>query len=1168
MAETLTPQQKQAVQDRGGRLLVSAAAGSGKTKVLVDRLMRYLQDPIHPANIDEFLLITYTKAAASELRGKIAAKLTEKIAEDPQNKHLQRQMQRLYLTKISTVHAFCGDILREYAYQLNIPGDFRVADENECAALRLSVVESVLTDAYETAGEHPDFCAFVDSQGVGRSDAQVPELILKVYDSAKCHLDPQKWLDECLQKMDVGNVQDAADTPFGKYLMERLHSWLDLQMEAMAQAASLAEQAGDMEKVAVLMANTVHQLTALRKCTQWDQIVAKGDVDFGRLVFPKNIADAGLADSIKAVRANCKKGLEKQLRPFADPSQRVLQDLGSCLQAAKGLVALVQAFEKAFAQAKRTRRILDFSDLEHKMLDLLWGKSRSGITAVADEIGARFREIMVDEYQDSNEVQDAIYHALSCKKQDLFMVGDVKQSIYQFRLADPGIFLKKYAAFVPAEEAVPGEDRKVVLSRNFRSGGAVLAAANDVFRTCMCPEVGGLYYGDEEALYEGVAHIPLDSPEIELFCVDVQQDTYEEEAAFVAGKIQEMLCSGATVRSGDSLRPVRPEDIVILMRSPNSCGHYFQKALERVGIRCGSGGVDLLQTQEIGALRCLLQAVHNPRLDIPLIGALASPIFGFTADDLAQIRESNKRCSFYESLQLHPGEKSQAFLRTLQQLRLSMREHSLTGLLEEIWFLTGMDDVYAAMEDGQMRRENLQAFFQLAADFEAGGNCDLGRFLDYLENMQDKGLLTTAEQASSGAVTIMSIHKSKGLEFPVVFLCCLGREFNTESQRAQILCHKDMGLGLAVADRANRLRYPSIAKRAIAAQIGAEGISEEMRVLYVAMTRPKDRLIMTYASNRLEKDLQEMVQRMQIGRNQLLIREAVCPGEWILLTALGRTEAGELFALGGNPMQAVPGEPAWNIRVVQAQQAKKADQDVGEKSSLPEVLLEKMARGLAFRYPHAMATTAPSKQTATQRKGREKDQEAAEHTHQASAPQRPWREAKFVRQQAQGKEYGNAIHAVMQYIEPSVCTGETAVRQEIHRLVQQGYITPEQGDMADAKRIYAFFASELGQKLCKGVPCVREFKFSILEDGVHYDPSLTGEQVLLQGVVDCAILEEDGIIVLDFKTDYVTEESLPQKVDHYRPQVEAYANAMERIFQKPVKQSLLYFFGCNQFVAL
>ena len=1168
MAEKLTPQQKQAVQDRGGRLLVSAAAGSGKTKVLVDRLMGYLMDPVSPANMDEFLLITYTKAAASELRGKIAAKLTEKMAEDPQNRHLQRQMQRLYLTKISTVHAFCGDILREYAYRTDLPVDFRVADENECAALRLSVVDSVLSHAYDNAQDHPDFRVFVDSQGVGRSDAQVPELILKVYDSARCHLHPKQWMHSCLECMDTEGISDAGETVYGAHLIQRLHDWLDLQIDAMEQAAQQASLAENMEKPAALLRDTVNQLKQLRSCSRWDEIVQSGNVDFGRLTFPKNITDLELSESIKAVRTHCKKGLEKQLRPFADASARVLTDLAGCQQAARGLMQLVEDFDAAFTQAKRARRIVDFSDLEHKMLDLLWGKSRSGITALAEEIGQRFREIMVDEYQDSNEVQDAIYHALSCKKQNLFMVGDVKQSIYQFRLADPGIFLKKYAAFLPAEDARPGEDRKVVLSRNFRSGGAVLDAANAVFRHCMCPEVGGLYYGPDEALYEGIAHTPLEDPEIELHCVDVQHDSYEEEAAFVASRIQQMLCRGEKIRCGDGLRPVQPEDIVILLRSPNSCGHYFQQALQRLGIRCGSGGVDLLQTEEIGALRALLQTVHNPRLDIPLIATMASPVFGFTADDLAHIRAGNKRCCFYESLLHHPGEKSRQFLQILQQLRLAMRQHSLTGLLEEIWFRTGLDGVYGAMADGQVRQTHLQTFFQLAADFESGGNADLGRFLEYLENMEGKGLLTAADQNTAGAVTVMSIHKSKGLEFPVVFLCCLGREFNTESQRANILCHKDMGLGLVVADRKNRLRYPSIAKRAIAAQMGAESVSEEMRVLYVAMTRPKDRLIMTYASNRLEKDIREMVSTLRISGKQMLIREAVCPGEWLLLTALGRSEAGALFALGGNGCDVSVSDIPWHIAVVRAEAAEESAETDQPKAELPREALEKMTRGLRFRYPHMLATSASSKQTATQRKGREKDREAAEHAPQEVTDRQTYRQAGFVQASHRGKEYGTALHGVMQYINITACGDVTSVRTELQRLAEQGFLTQPQVDMVPPAAIVQFFDTDIGRKLRNGAECVREFKFSILEDGQREHPALAGEQILLQGVVDCAIVEQDGLIVLDFKTDFVTEETVMEKAEQYRPQVETYANAMERIFGKPVKQALLYFFRCNQFVAL
>lgn len=1169
MAEQLTPQQKQAVQDRGGKLLVSAAAGSGKTKVLVDRLMGYLTDPQDPANINDFLMITYTKAAAAELRGKIASKLSERIAQEPDNRHLQQQLQRLYLTQISTVHAFCGEILRVYAYRLDIPGDFRVADENECAEIRTAVVNRVLDRAYDTAQEHPDFCAFVDSQGLGRDDRQVPEIILKVFDSAHCHLNPQSWLEKCLDLITVNGARDVSETLFGQELIRRFHRWLDLQITQMENCVTLAGETEGMEKPAALLGDTLLQLQNLRKRETWDEILEGKEIDFGTLRFSKEFRDSDIAEKIKAARDNCKKGLAKQLRVFSDPSCKVLADLRECASAARGLIDLVKQFAAEYDRAKRSRRILDFGDLEHKMLDLLLGKSRTNLSAAALEIGERFREIMVDEYQDSNEVQDAIYSALSTKKQNLFMVGDVKQSIYQFRLADPGIFLQKYSDYVPADLANPGQGRKVVLSRNFRSGGGVLAAANDVFRTCMTPEVGGLFYGPDEALYEGLDHIPLDGPETELYCIDVQEDTYAEEASFVADKIRHMLDSGASVRQGETLRPVRPEDIVILLRSPNSCGGDFLQALERLGIRCATGGgTDLLQTEEIAALRCLLQAVQNPRVDIPLIGAMANPVFGFTADDLAKIRSCHRQGNFYEALQRYNSEKSQHFLHVLTQLRTASRKYSLTGLLEEIILRTGMDHIFAAMPGGALRAANLQTFFQLAAEFESGGNGDLGRFLEYLENMEDKGLITVSDQSAPGAVSIMSIHKSKGLEFPVVFLCGLGREFNMESQRAHVLCHKELGLGLSVVDGAKRIRYPSISKRAIAAQIGAESLSEEMRVLYVAMTRAKDRLIMTYASNRLEKDLTEMVNRMDLGGREMLVREAVCHGEWVLLTALQRTEAGELFQLGGYPARTWPGEPAWHIRVVRAPELEcKATEQVSGRQ-LPAETLEQLRAALAFHYPYQAATDAPSKQTATQRKGRIKDAEVAEDTMEHISDVRRWRSPGFAESSPAGKDYGNATHAVMQYLDYAACGDLTGVEKEVERLLREGYISPEQAKLVDRRRISAFFLSEIGWKLRSGTPFVREFKFSILEDGSAYDTSLTGEKVLLQGVVDCALLEEDGITVLDFKTDYVTDETVASVAERYRLQVEAYSDAMAKIYQKPVKKALLYFFRLDRFVEI
>ena len=1165
MAEKLTPQQKMAVEDRGGRLLVSAAAGSGKTKVLVDRLMGYLSDPVNPANVDDFLIITYTKAAAAELRGKIAAKLAEKISNDPGNRHLQRQQQRLYLAKISTVHAFCGDILREYAYRLDLSGDFRVADEQECDRIRESVMEKILQDAYDHAEMDPDFCAFVDTQGVGRNDRQVPELVMQVYDSARCHLNPQRWLEHCLAQTNVDGITDASHSLYGQFLMKRFCDWLQLQIAALDHCAALCVGYSGMEKVYALLKDTVYQLTSLHDSTTWDEIVRKKHVDFGRLVFPKSMDDEVLKQQIKSVRDACKKGLEKWTKPFCDSSRQVIEDLRASATAERGLIALVNAFEKAYEEAKYSRRILDFGDLEHKMLDLLLGKKRTTPTALSKEIGRRFREVMVDEYQDSNAVQDAIYAALTNERKNLFMVGDVKQSIYQFRLADPGIFLQKYHSFQPAETAKDGEDRKVLLSRNFRSSGGVLSACNDVFSMCMCPAVGGLYYGAEEALYEGVPHIPLPEPETELCCIDVQEQTYPEEAAYVADRIQDLLDGNHFVRDGDHLRPVKPEDIVILLRSPGSAGGYYERALSERGIRYTTGGgIDLFDTDEIAVLRACLQAVHNPRMDIPLIAALASPVFCFSADDLAAIRSCKRTGDFYEALLFHDGDKTKSFLQIFHQLRQCAHRESLTVFLEKLYRLTHLESVYLAMDDAEQRMANLQAFFQLAASFEVGGGRDLGRFLEHLDILQTKGLVTAGESTTQGCVSIMSIHKSKGLEFPIVFLCGLGREFNMESQRAPVLCHKSMGLGLFVTDSNKRIRYPTIAKRAIAAQIGEETLSEELRVLYVAMTRARDRLIMTYASHRLEKDLAQIVQRLSLSGKQMLIREAVCPGEWVLLTALQKAEAGQLFALAGRPEETVSSEHIWKISVVQAPVSSVAEAEDTEAKTLLSGLREQLRHMLAFRYAHTAATAAPSKMTATQRKGRFKDEEVAEHT--SSKPvSLQWRRPGFAPKQ--GKEYGNATHAVMQYINYSACSDEASVSREIQRLSEQKFISEKHARMVDSGKIAAFFATPLGKKLRSG-EVIREFKFSILEDGSAYEPTLKDEKVLLQGVVDCALIEDEGITIVDFKTDYVTEQTVSGRAEYYRPQVEAYADALRRIYQKPVKKTFLYFFHIGAFIEI
>lgn len=1171
MAEKLTQQQLQAVEDRGGKLLVSAAAGSGKTKVLVDRLMSYLTDPVNPANLDEFLIITYTKAAAAELRGKIAAKLTERIAAEPENRHLQQQMQRLYLAKISTVHAFCTDLLRDYAYRLDISGDFRVAEENECLELQMHVMEQLLDHVYENAENDPDFCAFIDSQGLGRDDRQIPDIILKVYNSARCHLNPDEWLEWCLSISDVSAVTDAAETVWGHYLIADLHQYLDLHIKALEKCAQLASASEGMEKPASLLYGTVDQLRCLRGCCKWDDIVSHMSIDYGRLTFSKKCSDSELAERIKAVREACKKGLAKKLRKFSDNSQLILEDISRSSAAGRGLVSLVRQFGSAYDRLKRSRRVLDFSDLEHKTLDLLLGKKRSGATAIADEVGQRYREVMVDEYQDSNTVQDAIFEAITRKRQNCFMVGDVKQSIYQFRLADPGIFLEKYNTFTPAERAVSGQGRKVLLSSNFRSSNGVISAVNDVFSVCMSEQVGGLAYGEDEVLREGLPHTAIGEPEIELYGLCIREDTYAEEAAFVAERIAQLLDGTHMVRQGDELRSIVPGDIVILLRSPGSVGEEFCSALEQRGIRCNTGGsMDLLKTEEVETLRSILQTIDNPLQDIPLVAALTSRVFGFTADDLAAFRSERRGGSIYSSLRSSKSEKAKTFLDMLENLRREARMNSLPQLLQRIFAITRMDSLFAAMPDGEMRIENLQSFCLMAANFDANGAKTLSRFLRHLDAMEKRGLVASGEQNSDGAVTIMSIHKSKGLEFPVVFLCGLSREFNRDSTRAQVLCDKELGLGLSCVDRVNRVRYPSVAKRAIAAKMIAESLSEEMRVLYVAMTRPRDRLIMTYASKNLENTLSDIELRMDLSDPLLMTGDVDCPGKWILMSALLRPEAGAFFSLGGYPVQTHASAPAWLIRVVEAPDptASVTGEALLPKKTLPERTLSILEEALTFRYAHSLATKAPSKQTATQLKGREKDKEAAENTQEVEKYARSWRKPSFTGADRSGTAYGSVLHTVMEYIRYDACSGIEGVNAEIKRLVNERYISPKQGEMVDAGKIADFFATDLGTRLRSSKNILREFKFSILDDGSRYSDGMEGEKVLLQGVVDCALVESDGITVIDFKTDRVTDDTLPVTVEHYRPQVVAYADAMARIYQMPVKSTQLYFFSLGKFISV
>lgn len=1148
MAEQLTYEQELAITNRGGKLLVSAAAGSGKTKVLVDRLISYLQDPTSPENLDRFLIITYTKAAAQELRGKIASKLTDKIAEEPENRHLQQQFQLLHMTKISTVHSFCADILREYAYALDITADFRVADEDECIDLQTSVLQQLLEEVYTQIEHDTDLAAFIDTQGYGRDDRRIPEIILKTYRSAFCHLDPYKWLDWCCNDL-TGNCNDASETIWGRYLMDDLFGYLDLQISALERCLQEAVVATEMEKPVQLLAATLDQLRELRACTRWDDICNHNKIDYGRLVFTKKITDLELAEEIKAVRNACKSGLDKKLSKFTDKSECLLADLATTISASRGLIKLVKRFVDAYQKLKQAKHILDFTDLEHITLDLLIGKQRSGPTNVAKEIGNRFCEVMVDEYQDSNEVQDAIFSALTDERNNCFMVGDVKQSIYRFRLADPDIFIDKYNRFEPAETAQQGQGRKILLSKNFRSCAGVINAVNDVFSTCMSPNVGGLTYGTAESLVEGIPHEPLSEPEMELYGIEVETDTYAEEAAFVAERISQLTDGTHMIRQGESLRAITASDIVILLRSPGSVGMEYEFALQQRGIRCITGaGENLLDTEEVQALLSLLQTINNPMQDIPLIATLTSRLFCFTADDLAQIRCEHKSGSIYSALKASKMEKSKNFLNTLSLLRKAAQMEGFSKLLMRIHTLTRIDSIFAAMHDGAVRVENLQNFCQFALSYEQNTGHELNGFLDYMNLVMQRAIPIQTASGVADAVTIMSIHKSKGLEFPVVFLCGLARQFNQESIRAQVLCDRELGLGLSCVDTIKRIQYPSLAKNAIAAKIKSEEISEELRVLYVAMTRAKDRLIMTYSASNVRDEIDDLSKRMALSDPLLLTSTADCPGRWILMTGIAMKSNTWSF-------QYVTAPPVISEAVCQSSQ----------KILISPNVVRQISDSIKFEYPYQEITQTPSKQTATQLKGRDKDREAAENAKHNDVNLRKWKVPSFICDDISAVDHGNAMHTVMQYIQFDHCNCIHGIASEIDRLVARGYLSSEQASTVRTDQIAAFFKTEIGRKLLTAECVLREFKFSVLVEPDVACTSSPDDKILLQGVVDCALISDDGIHIVDFKSDKVTADTLEETSKRYRNQLSIYAKALSRIYQKPIVSAQLYFFEIDQF---
>ncbi len=1188
MAEKLTNEQQSAVDSRERSLLVSAAAGSGKTKVLVERLFSYVER--EGANLDDFLIITYTRAAASELRGKIAKALNERMERDPGNYHLRQQMLRVYRADIKTVDAFCTSLLRENCHLLGedarghaLRPDFRVLDENEAEVLRGRVLARTLEDFYDHLTSGGTLLA--DTLGAGRDDSALEQLVLELHAKLQAQPYEDKWLDA--QRAFWRAVPEKIEeTPYGKILLNEVgrkarHCKSLLQRAAQEMCANDALN----QKYAPAFLDASCQLEALEgKIAQgWD--AARGvTIAFPRLAAVKDSDGGEMKARMKGLWDNCKETVKGFAELFAASSDEAVEDLRTMAPAMLALIDLTADFSRRYNEEKRRRNAADFSDQEHEAIRLLVAENGEP-TELAALVSTRYREIMVDEYQDTNEVQNRIFDAISCKGENLFTVGDVKQSIYRFRLADPRIFLQHYNTWPPLAAADEHESAKLLLSRNFRSRKEVLEATNFVFRNVLSREMGELDYGEDEMLRPGASYAESSVCGAEFHLLDLPTQTGEHrvraseaEAAFVADYIHNMLSSKFPVQDDKTreLRPVREEDIVILMRSPSTRLPDYRRALESRGIRCvADAGEDFFASMEIAVLFSFLQVIDNPRQDVPLIAVLRSPLFGFVPDELAALRSQQRTGDFYDALLLSEDGHSKAFLAVLRSLRDSAAHLSVRELLSEIYRKCNVLGIFGAMHRGAERKDNLLAFLELSEDFARTGRQGLFDFVRTLREQLASGEAAAMQttHASSG-VRIMSIHKSKGLEFPVVILSDLARRFSNMDFQSSVLVHPQLGLGPVCVDARRHIQYPTIARQALERTLRREAKAEELRVLYVAMTRAKEKLVMVHTQANAGGRVADLMALSDCPVLPEAVDSGKCMGDWIMLPLLQRSEAGALRAFAGQNSEGrfFAEETPWTVCVHDGLQfaapAQQSDAAAEERAPQREELPADFA-ALSYRYPYAEQTAFPAKLTATQLKGRAIDEEISENT---TLPPRLRNlcKPKFLagKTALTGAERGTALHLVMQDLDFFCEPNEQSVRAQIEAMRAQRKLTEEQAKAADAYAIVQFLRSDLAARIRKSEQVEREYRFSLLRPVRDFSSLDADDSVLLQGVVDCFFEEDGELVVVDFKTDHVLRAQLDERAEHYRPQLEAYSMALTRVMGKKVKEKVLYFFSAGEEVRL
>lgn len=1208
-----TNEQQAAIDSRGQTLLLSAAAGSGKTAVLVERIIRRLLDKEYPIDITELLVVTFTKAAAAEMRDRIGTALMKALSEtkDPR---VERQLALLPSAQISTLHAFCQHVIRKYFYTIDLDPAFSIAGEEELNLLRRQVLEDVFLSYYEDDEKASILYPLADMFGSDRGDDILMDTVSRMYTYARSLAWPEHWLKEAARAYDVAPDAVIDDMVWAGPIKDAVRRILE---EDARLYDGVLYHLRQREAFAPACDTFVAEQAALRQAAQarsWNDLSRfVRAIDFPRLKSLRKLSDDDKAvwERCKKVRDDVKKDVIKTLQAvyFSATPEEWLDGMRAMKPIMDGLVTLTLDFAKAYGAAKKEKGWIDFSDLEHFCLQILLAPDASPEhpvpSAAAEELRSQYEEVFIDEYQDTNGVQELITRLVS-GEDNRFMVGDIKQSIYRFRLADPTLFLEKYQSFSRDEKAV---QRCIDLGRNFRSVPVVLDAVNAVFSRAMTAEAAGMDYGEREKLYAGrqapdderwiggpveVDIVPTPSDEED----DDGSTAFEKECRFIAGRIGELLASGRmAARKDGTLEPLSYRHIVVLLRSMAGKADVLIQALQEGGIPSyaeQSGGY--FAAVEVQVMLALLRCIDNPEQDLAMAAVLRSPLVGLDETALAGVRLAGDGTlwqnlpAFVASLPDGVDEKEdlQQFMAAFDSWRTYSRRHGVAELLQRLYDDTAYVDFVGAMPGGDVRQANLKALYDRARQYEEAGFRGLFRYLQLMDKMKEDGLdLAPAKVVSEkeDVVRIMSIHKSKGLEFPVVFVADMGKAFNRRDTQDQILFHNRLGIGLKQYDPEWRMSYPTLIWSGIAAQLRWEGTAEEERILYVAMTRARDQLILTGHSSHIDRDWQRWTSRLNPAQAKSYF-------DWGMPAALAPfgAKADADYARPGAAWQ----DAIWQVRIARAIPAGTVEEGAYDG----EPRLEALRRGdltgtpvpswldeqlsWQYAYPQAVRTAAKFSVSEVKRRYQElhsdelQDEAALSVPAAAVIPTAPGEDDAFAtlppwlageEAAVSGAQRGTALHKALQYITPAADQTTATLRREIDAFVRQGLLSREEAKLVYVPVLAAFCQSDIGRRMAESPELHREYPFTVLLAGGDPLPGTeTGEQILIQGVIDCLFREDDAWILVDYKSDRL--ETADAFRSRYAVQLALYKRAVEQITHRPVEETYIYSLHLQQEIRL